>query len=276
MEGKATGLAKRVKAALLEQTGLRLKVRVRGESPDDIDEELADDESGEAAAKETVTAVPPADLNARFARLQPSIKTLLGGALGAQAKALLNAFAEAVKAKKPAVAEQVLKGLEALVEKASAVPGNASASVPVNAPAVQLEKVKEAPQGMVDYAKCRLAWGAARQKVAGELQALEKAVLDEYKDSKAFAELQVGIRRFDSVLAGFAENLDDLLDAALNAKGPQERQAHHARASEVTRRFLAHASNDPFIAKLQANPFITVSLKTSLVTTLEALSKRLV
>lgn len=276
MQGKASGLAKRVKAALLEQTGLRLKVRVRGESPDDIDEELADEEPADTAAKDTATTAPPSDLNAHFARLQPSIKALLGGPSGARIKALINAFAEAVKAKKPAVAEQALKGLEALVEKASTAPGGASAGGPVNAPAVQPAKAKDSPEGVVDYAKCRLAWAAARQKVAGELQALEKAVLDEYKDSKAFAKLQVGIRRFDAVLAGFAENLDDLLDDALNAKSPQERQTHHARAAEVTKRFLAYASSDPLIAKLQANPFITVSIKTSLVTTLEALSKRLV
>jgi hypothetical protein len=35
VQAKAAGLAKRLKAALLMQTDLRLKVRVRGEEPDD-------------------------------------------------------------------------------------------------------------------------------------------------------------------------------------------------------------------------------------------------
>ena len=42
----ASGLAKRIKAALLLQTLLRLKVRVRGEEPDDVDED--DDADGDA------------------------------------------------------------------------------------------------------------------------------------------------------------------------------------------------------------------------------------
>lgn len=43
----AAGLAKRLKAALLAQVELRLKVRVRGESPDDIDEDLEGDDGSD-------------------------------------------------------------------------------------------------------------------------------------------------------------------------------------------------------------------------------------
>jgi hypothetical protein len=45
VQSQAAGLAKKLKAALLQQTEMRLKVRVRGEDPDDIDEE----EEGDAA-----------------------------------------------------------------------------------------------------------------------------------------------------------------------------------------------------------------------------------
>lgn len=44
VEGAAAGLAKKLKAALLAQVELRLKVRVRGEDPNDVDEELGDAE----------------------------------------------------------------------------------------------------------------------------------------------------------------------------------------------------------------------------------------
>ena len=40
MQTQAAGLAKKVKAALLEQTQARYKVRVRGQDPDDIDEDI--------------------------------------------------------------------------------------------------------------------------------------------------------------------------------------------------------------------------------------------
>jgi hypothetical protein len=46
VQAKAAGLAKRLKAALLMQTDLRLKVRVRGEDPQDLDEDGEDGGEG--------------------------------------------------------------------------------------------------------------------------------------------------------------------------------------------------------------------------------------
>jgi len=50
VQSSATGLAKKLKAALLAQTELRLKVRVRGEDPEDIDEDDGGDEETAAGA----------------------------------------------------------------------------------------------------------------------------------------------------------------------------------------------------------------------------------
>ena len=62
LKSEAAGLAKKIKAALLKQTELRVKVRVRGESPDDIDDDgdPADspDDSGEGASQPAASAVP--------------------------------------------------------------------------------------------------------------------------------------------------------------------------------------------------------------------------
>jgi hypothetical protein len=57
VQAPAAGLAKKIKAALLQQTELRLKVRVRGEDPNDVDEEGEDNES--TAEGSTIAHAPP-------------------------------------------------------------------------------------------------------------------------------------------------------------------------------------------------------------------------
>ncbi|HEY4079245.1 MAG TPA: hypothetical protein VGM81_00995 [Burkholderiaceae bacterium] len=52
VQSQAAGLAKKVKAALLKQVELRLKVRVRGDSPDDIDDDGEPAEENEALEAE--------------------------------------------------------------------------------------------------------------------------------------------------------------------------------------------------------------------------------
>ena len=57
VQAPAVGLAKKIKAALLQQTEQRLKVRVRGEDPNDVDEEGEDNES--TAEGSTIPQAPP-------------------------------------------------------------------------------------------------------------------------------------------------------------------------------------------------------------------------
>ncbi|WP_077032600.1 hypothetical protein [Pelomonas sp. KK5] len=100
LQTQAAGLAKKLKAALLAQVGLRLKVRVRGEDPDDIDEdgealegmleEVAPEAAATAAAE--VPEAPPlqpaaaagpdggAAFNTRLAALMPRVKEALAAA----------------------------------------------------------------------------------------------------------------------------------------------------------------------------------------------------
>lgn len=56
VQSAAAGLAKKLKAALLNQTGMRLKVRVRGEDPNDIDEDLEGDDPEMAELSATLRA----------------------------------------------------------------------------------------------------------------------------------------------------------------------------------------------------------------------------
>ncbi|MBV8379302.1 MAG: hypothetical protein JO369_00880 [Paucibacter sp.] len=94
VEAQASGLAKKIKAALLKQTEQRVKVRVRGEAPDDIDDDGDEDDgadvSGEgdeppsAAAQSAQPAASDVEalrreFKARLAPLVPRIKTLTEG-----------------------------------------------------------------------------------------------------------------------------------------------------------------------------------------------------
>ena len=60
MKTQAAGLAKKVKAALLKQIEVRLKVRVRGEDPKDIDDDGDPAEPEEGAEATNAAVVPPA------------------------------------------------------------------------------------------------------------------------------------------------------------------------------------------------------------------------
>lgn len=96
MQMQASGMAKKIKAALLAQTELRWKVRVRGEDPNDIDDdgepaELDQDEqaSGEPLLPSaSTTPAPPvsapddesAAFNARLAALMPKLKAQISAA----------------------------------------------------------------------------------------------------------------------------------------------------------------------------------------------------
>jgi len=131
-------------------------------------------------------------------------------------------------------------------------------------------------EGMVDYAKCRLAWDATKKRVHADLQRLEEAILNEFRDAPAFSELVRNVRKLDSVLETFADGLGDALDAALNASGPDERRQRHEQAIKIVAQYQQKVDSDPFIDKLQSNPFVPVSLKESLSTTLSALATRLV
>jgi hypothetical protein len=94
VQGQAAGLAKRLKAALLEQVEQRLKIRVRGEDPNDIDEDAEED--GDAPAGTTPqdttdgdpdnTPTPPPDpaLQTRFENRLAKIEPLIAEVLKAQ------------------------------------------------------------------------------------------------------------------------------------------------------------------------------------------------
>jgi hypothetical protein len=79
VQGQAAGLAKRLKAALLEQVEQRLKIRVRGEDPNDIDEDAEEDDNAAGGTTQDSTADDPDDTPAPTP--DPSLQTRFEGRL---------------------------------------------------------------------------------------------------------------------------------------------------------------------------------------------------
>lgn len=276
VQSQAAGLAKKLKAALLRQTEQRYKVRVRGEDPADIDEDLEGaDDAGEGP--DVAAAAPSADAGAAFK---------------ARLTALLPAIQQAAAEQRPAGAQAKLKAAEAgalardqrfdaalrLLDEVEALlkPGAAATTATPAAATIARDTATGIRPGTVDYAKCRLAWTAARKKVQEDLLRLEQTILAEFEGVQAYGELSQKIRKFDGVLAGFADDLDGALDDALNAVDDATRGRHHRLAAEMVARFVERANGDPFIAKLQNNPFVPVAVQPTLIATLDVLAKRLV
>ncbi|MCW7539690.1 hypothetical protein OOT46_17775 [Aquabacterium sp. A7-Y] len=267
LQEPAAGLAKKLKAALLKQTGLKLKVRVSG--PDGVDDDGEPAEATEAteaqeAPGEAQGAQPktPEDAKTQFdgrmAALEPRVLAALQAQVGPSSK--IRALAEFAREKaQGGNFKAALQALDALDTLLLALPAAAPGST-------------DLPP--VDYAKSRLAWDAAKKKVQTELTTLEQAILDQYRDSPVFEELSVKVReKLGGVLQSFAEDLSDTLDQALNAAQADERRRHHQAAAAAIRTFLDRAANDSFLAQLDANPFVSVQARATLVGTLGTLSK---
>ncbi|RRS04808.1 hypothetical protein EIP75_07415 [Aquabacterium soli] len=183
---QAAGLAKRLKQALLKQTGLRLKVRVRGEDGDDEDGDAEGtdpdnqaDTSGKTArnadavsATSQTASVTADQLTAAMNKLAPQIKAAITGtpALKASLLAPVAAFQEHLKAGRLDQAGAEFKRLAALLTSgASATPSTSSASSR-EAPA------KQAQASATNLEQALGGWTRARTAALAQLLALEKAI----------------------------------------------------------------------------------------------------
>ncbi len=165
LQTQSGGLAKKVKAALLKQVELRLKVRVRGEDPNDVDDdgEPADEEGSQSQGDDARTEAtgrgdaipeappqPPDPAQARYEQRMAALEPRVLAALKAQAGDVskIRAVAEFARGKaqsreyKPALA--ALDALEKLLPGAPA-PSEGDAGAAFNARlAALLPRIKQA------------------------------------------------------------------------------------------------------------------------------------
>ncbi len=282
VDTEAAGLAKKIAAALLAQTELRLKVRVRGAdgAEDEDGEDGGAQPAGDAGAATAAPAEAPAAetapepdggpaFNARLAALLPKLKAAATAGHPAAGDAKLKASEAGTVARgRDFVAAQAL--LDELERLLATPAGTATAAVPAAA--------AQAPRQLapaVVYTQSRLAWGATRKKVQAELQKLEQAIVAEYQGIEV-PELSKGVRKLDTVLELFDESLQDALDDALNAADPAAKAQHHDRARDIIARYRGYLDSDPLVQELDGNPFVPVAVRATLSASLQTLASKIV
>lgn len=221
---KAAGLAKKIKAAIQEQTGLKIKVRVRGEDPDDVDEDLVEEGDTSQAEKPGTNADAAAELKRRFDTklgvLQPTIERAqkAGGPMAAKVAALFKFAQDKSASGDFKAAMETLAALTKLLE--STAPAAASA---------------EAPAGL----KPEVAFNA---RLKALLPAIKKATDDGLPQSQAARTLvaQAGGKAKEGDFAAANLMLDEVEQvlSAGAAKAPPARPGGSAEEAEF-RQLLA-------------------------------------
>ncbi|OAI50711.1 hypothetical protein AYO44_05430 [Planctomycetaceae bacterium SCGC AG-212-F19] len=142
-------------------------------------------------------------------------------------------------------------------------------------------EVKTTPQPSrgVAYAQMLLKWNGARQKVKGQLQQLEKAILADFAQEQTLPDVQqrVGMG-LDDILDGLDERLTDLLDDAISV--PVEERAELNKEALAIIKEYGESLTDPdkaqLIAKLKDNAYkVPVTVQETLGGALTELAKGL-
>lgn len=269
VQGQAAGLAKRLTQALIDQLGMRLRVRVRGEDGA-TDEDGEDGDDVDSAGLPPAPPLPDAELQAyrrRMAQLEPRV----AAAVAAQhpettrLRALIGLASERAEAQgDPAGALRALDGIDKLLGAAPAPAAPAATSATAGGGG-----------SLVNMQKARLAWLQTRQAVQTQLRSLEASILEEFKDADDYDEVRQDVRRLDEVMTVLDEELADTLDAALNAADEAERRRLQQAAREQMEAYGAYVASDTFVADLDANPFVPVKIRETVTRSLAVLSKTL-
>ena len=111
--------------------------------------------------------------------------------------------------------------------------------------------------------------------VSADIQKLEQAILAAYRDTPYYGEIEQKVRKLDTVMQSFGEDLETALASALAAVAADTRQQHHKDAVDRIEAFKALAANDPLIAEIEGNPFVEVNTRKALVATLDLLARQL-
>lgn len=255
VKASASGLAKRLVAALLTQTGLRLRVRVRGEDPTDIDADGADEEAQAPALDKARTAPAAAAdeslvFNQRLAALMPRIKAALAtpGTASAGVKLKVSEAGEQARKKRFVQANALLDETERMLE--------ASGKVAFDDQAFQQR-----------WARVRTAWPDALEEVNAQLSRLGKAL-------RATGE-PLGQQIADQGLSALTGRLRVGLQAALidlESARPHQRAAAAGKARAAAQSMQRFLDSDPVLPLLESNPFgVMLTVRSRLTVALRAI-----
>lgn len=251
---QAAGLAKRIKAALLKQTGQRYKVRVRGEDPSDVDEDLEEDEHAATRTDDPVHV--GAAFNARLAALLPRVKTAMAtpGPLGQQLKRQVSEAGTLARSKRFDQANARLDELEQLLPPEGD---------PKRAQGFNTELFQQR------WRTARTAWPDALDEINAQINKLQRAL--------QATQNPLGLAMADQGMNALTGRLKVGLQVALMEldQAPPERCEVATRkvrtAAGAMQRFL---DTDPVLPLLENNPFgVMLTLRSRLGTALSTIQQ---
>lgn len=285
MQSPATGLAKRIKAALLAQVELRLNVRVRGEEGD-VEEVQEGEGEGEAApgpgAGTTASTGTPqsvdearpskvdegaerlAAFNARLAALMPRIKQALAGA-GPTASSLKLSVSEAGALARQARwdgASAQLDAIEAMLAAAGDAPRPPSGDGGGQTRTASPDDYRAAAKD------CLKLWLQAKEASDAGLSRLQSALRSEREPALD--------RIAEFGLAGVSRGLQVKMRVALQEFGAQGSAQAAGKLRSSVAEMHEFLKSDPAVRLCDDNPFgIAVDLRPTFGAALEQINARL-
>ena len=282
LKAEVAGMAKLIKAALLEQTGLRLnKIKCRGEDGDDDDGDDDDAPKHAPAGEEAHDEAAPPEVAAGDAKAATGMSRPfeIGAAVGRGGKNLeedvrtvqaalnrrMNAklavdgrcdpgTIEAITAFQKAIGQSRPDGR---VEPGRGTARKLAASGKLEAPPPP-PNPKEPPElGKPDLRRAPLVWHGTREVLDHNISELKRAIRQEYADEhpELLSEIDRNVQRVDVILEKLDQRLAHALDRANAAQGAGARKAEIENAKKVLAEYVSFAKSEPLIDHIDNNPF---------------------
>jgi peptidoglycan hydrolase-like protein with peptidoglycan-binding domain len=281
LKAEVAGMSKLIKAALLEQTGLRVtKVKCRGDDGDDDDEESGqppefvpgveieprDDASGKGApAEPPISMTRPFEISAAVGRGGKNLEEdvlAVQAALNRRADAglkvdgrcgpdTINAIVEFQRAlgqSKPDGRVDPRRG----TARALAASGKVGKPPPPPSPLAPPEDLGEPTLGRAPQ-----VWHGTRHILDHNIGELKRAIRQEYSSEHPtlLAEIDQNVKRVDVILEKLDTRLAQALERAGAMKNAAQRSAEIKTAKAILADYVAFVKSEPLIDHIDKNPF---------------------
>ena len=248
LKTQVAGMAKRLKVALLQQTGLRVKVRCRGEDGE-TDEEFEEEEEGggDAQARGGRDGEGDAKGDGDGDRDRPRHNREADDGDGER-----KGDGDGVRAKKPSDGDEDDRG-----ESGESKGGDDE------------ENAAPAAKPRFDLAATPKVWKGTREMLTNRIDSFVAAVKQQVAgEGDAFAE-EVGsnLDKLNRILAKLDKRLTNTLTNAAETDDPASRRQLLQEAKVIIAEYIRYVRSEPLIDHLDNNPF---GIKTNLKATLSA------
>ena len=276
LKTQVAGMAKKLKAALLAQTGMRVKVRCRGEDGETDEDFEADASDGEARSRSDDGSAGQGDSTNASKSLSFDIGAAVGQGgknLEADVKAVQMAINRRLGTKLEINGLCDSKTIAAIVEfqqglgqsrpdgRVEPKRGTARALLApgklVKPPPLPDAKALPEHLGPRTLDRAPLVWRGARGIVNHNIDAVKKNLQREYANEHpdVIAAIDDGVRKVDVILDKLDTRLSDALERANLVADPAQRKVELASCRGILADYIAFVKSEPLIDHLDNNPF---------------------